>query len=68
MINGVRDMNKKLVIDSCGDCPFFDDEYYSYASTCRKLDRHIKRSASKDEIPVDCPLESTSDEADELRR
>jgi hypothetical protein len=41
-------------INSCDDCPYFDNEYYSYERFCNKLDRVI---ADTENIPEDCPLE-----------
>ena len=42
-----------VVIDTCSECPYYDNEYYSYEQHCGKLDKHT----SPDEIPEDCPLE-----------
>jgi hypothetical protein len=53
---------KKLVIDNCSDCPYFDNHYYSYNGICRatgvKIDRYI--------IPEDCPLEDTDEPKTDL--
>ena len=52
---------RKVVINSCDECPYFDNEYYSFNETCTKLDRIMKETTistlSYHPIPEDCPLE-----------
>lgn len=55
-------MNRVLIIDSCSDCPFFDNEYYNYSRECIKLDRKIEGEDEKYPIHEDCPLKKTSEE------
>ena len=43
---------KVVIIETCDDCPFFDDEYYDYRSFCTKLDVKIEGSG----VHPDCPL------------
>ena len=59
-------MNRRLVIDRCNNCPFFDNEYYDYSETCMKLDRKIAMDAEghHNVIPDDCPLTVTDEVAD----
>ena len=42
-------MGKKLVINTCDDCPFFDHIYNICSNTEVEIIRNI--------IPEDCPLE-----------
>ena len=59
-------MNRVVVIDSCSDCPFFDNEYYTYNAECDKLGRGIpvgEEDWSVYPIPDDCPLPATDEEA-----
>ena len=51
-------MAKKLIIDKCGSCTFFDNEYYGYEEECILLDRKIKREGVGEPYlpPNDCPL------------
>ena len=50
------------IINFCDECPHFDNEYYGYAETCKKLNRQIKRNTNTTgydnsyDIPDDCPL------------
>ena len=62
-----------LVIDSCENCYFFDDEYYDYNAVCTKLDRKIKMVECYKKlrgvywytaIPDDCPLRKTKESLD----
>ena len=60
-------MKKKAVvrgIESCDDCPFFDNEYYTYNAECELLnDRPIPSNRHGIYcIPDDCPLEDDTDE------
>ena len=62
-------MNRKLVIDKCDDCPFFDNVYWGYEETCRLLNRKIQQVDDSDSIlwlkypiPNDCPLEISDEE------
>lgn len=60
--------NRQLVIDSCRECPFFDNEYYEYMETCTKLKRVIpqeKKRPYRYVIPDDCPLPKTDAPADQ---
>lgn len=55
---------KIVEIDSCQDCPFFDNEYYMYAMTCVKLDRvmqYTPEGSYELPIPQDCPLETKAE-------
>jgi len=55
--------NKRLVvIESCCDCPNFNNSYDEYLETCDILKRKIKRKKKSMylyiyPIPNDCPLE-----------
>ena len=62
-------MNKKLVIDKCDDCLFFDNVYWGYEETCRLLNRKIQQVDDSDSklwlkhpIPNNCPLETSDEE------
>jgi hypothetical protein len=47
------------IIETCGDCPHFDNEYYNYSAECTKLRRKIGCNGSARDsytIPEDCPL------------
>jgi len=55
-------MNKTVVISSCGHCPYFDNFYYGYDSTCTLLGKVVADSSLRDTIDPGCPLESTDDE------
>lgn len=58
-------MNRRVIIEQCDQCPFFDNEYYGYDETCTKLDRKIKSNEHYEHnIPDDCPLHVTDEEAD----
>ena len=53
---------RKLIISCCDQCPHFNNEYYGYEETCRKLDRKIEKNNEMDyesrfPIPDDCPLD-----------
>jgi hypothetical protein len=50
--------NRICIIRYCDECPHFDNEYYGYEETCKKLNRKIKRNPNTIvyEIPDDCPL------------
>jgi len=55
-------MNKKLVIDKCDECPFFNNVYYGYEETCTLLDKKIKQVCELFyPIPNECPLETTDE-------
>jgi len=53
-------MSKIVKILSCDDCPYFDNEYYSYNEKCKKLNKVVdKRDEDGNRIiPEDCPLEN----------
>lgn len=59
--------NKLLIITSCGQCPNFDNEYYSYRCVCTLLKRDIGFNEDKDEftIPDDCPLTDAPEQTQE---
>lgn len=44
---------KTLIINACLDCPFYDNEYYSYNERCGLLKRIVDYSGP---VPEDCPL------------
>ena len=43
-----------VIIDTCEDCPHFDNQYWGFHETCKKLNRTIP---SPYDIPEDCPLD-----------
>jgi hypothetical protein len=47
-------VKKILIIDSCNDCPYFDNSYYDYARICDKL--HKVNKSNIFEILEECPL------------
>lgn len=56
-------MSRIAIIETCDDCPYFDNVYYAYKEKCTKLNRQIDlRDEGKGilqtvhEIPEDCPL------------
>ena len=49
-------MKKMVVFNECGWCPYYDNSYYHYMNECTLLEETIKG-----EIPVNCPLKSTSE-------
>ena len=64
-------MNKKVIISKCDNCPYFDNQYYTYEETCKLLDRKIPVVKEPNEylfskfirpIPDDCPLEDTDED------
>ena len=58
-------MSKQLIIDKCDDCLHFDNEYYDFSETCRKLDRMISGNRNYEhDIPCDCPLIEVNDDVD----
>ncbi len=46
-------MKKVVIIDSCSDCPYFDNSYYTYEQVCEKLN---KKNEHPSEILENCPL------------
>lgn len=55
-------MNKKLIINSCDDCVYFDNHYRDYNETCVILKRKMSIEQEEHyEIPIDCPLETTNE-------
>ena len=55
-------MNRILIISTCEQCSYFDNQYYGYHEVCKKLDRKIEKIGNDFIIPDDCPLEQTEDE------
>lgn len=50
-------MNRIVKINTCNDCPHFDNEYYDYEETCVLLNRRIPYGDNVERvIPEDCPL------------
>lgn len=61
-------MNKKIIIDDCNNCPFFDNDYYMYMEECLILKRQIKRTGDDIfNIPDDCPLKTTKEKVTDMR-
>ena len=57
--------NRKVVIASCADCQFFDNEYHDFLETCTKLSVRIVADRNGDfPIPDCCPLPKTEEELD----
>lgn len=56
-------MKKKLTITNCSDCPYFDNSYYDYSSTCSKLEKVNNDHMTT--ILEDCPLEDAKEEGNE---
>ncbi len=58
---------KKVIIDNCSNCPFFDNQYYGYHEICKVMGIKIER-ISEDfyRIPEDCPLEDTDEPKTDL--
>lgn len=57
-------MNKKVIIDSCNNCPYFDDAHYGYNETCTLLNRRIPHTTDLSytrAIPEDCTLDNTEE-------
>jgi hypothetical protein len=54
-------MKKVLIIDSCTDCPYFDNSYYDYNQICDKLN---KKNSNPSEILKDCPLKDAEYDED----
>jgi len=58
-------MTRIVVINTCDECPHFDNEYYDYEHTCRLLDRQHKTSEQNPNytyiIHDDCPLDDIQD-------
>lgn len=60
-------MPRLLIIDTCADCPNFNNEYPEYHEFCSMLQRKIKldydpkkgSASGKYLIPEDCPLPKT---------
>lgn len=58
--------NKKIVINCCNDCPFFDNKYWTYSRECVKLpEPYNVNNEYKDTILPDCPLETTDERVTE---
>ena len=58
-------MNRKtLIIDTCSDCPNFDNEYPDWDGRCFELDRQIPMGCVHNShlIPDDCPLKDVPEE------
>lgn len=60
-------MSKTIVIHSCDDCPYFDNQYYDYSEECGKSRRRIKRNPQSFSYPIpdDCPLGDVHDTAED---
>ena len=56
-------MAKKCVlkVETCDNCPHFDDEYSAGRRMCEKLCRRIE----EDGVPPDCPLPEFSEDFDD---
>jgi hypothetical protein len=57
-----------VIVEYCGECPFFDNEYYQYNETCEKLNRIIPSDGTRRgrfPIPPDCPLKDYHDQDSE---
>ena len=54
---------KIVIINTCDECPYFDNQYYSYEERCFELDRVIQYDDYDKfyPIPDDCPLSTPSD-------
>ena len=53
-------------VESCNDCPHFDNEYYTYNRECVLLNRCINSDRyGIHNIPKDCPLEDKGENCDE---
>ena len=52
-------MSKKCEIKTCSDCPYMDNEYYTYERDCMKLDKILDSDICDiyTEIYEGCPLE-----------
>lgn len=49
---------RKLIIDTCDQCPFFDNFYWEYNHKCTKLDEFLQQEDDySTKIPDECPLE-----------
>ena len=49
--------NRICIISFCDECPHFDNVYYGYDETCKKLNRKIVKNGDyRYDIPDDCPL------------
>jgi hypothetical protein len=60
---------RKLIINDCEKCYYFDNEYYHYSEECILLSRRIQRndsSSSHFPIPDDCPLQKTNEPITDL--
>lgn len=56
-------MGKKLVIHKCEDCPYFDNQYYTYERECTKLDQKNNVHGT---ILDNCPLEDENGFGEEI--
>jgi len=56
---GAGNMKKKLIINTCSECPYYDNEYYDFNQLCTRLERVIDPDLG---IPEDCPLETTDED------
>lgn len=54
--------NRKLVINNCNDCMYFDNQYYGYEERCARLNVKIIKSEFRVyPIPDVCPLLKTDE-------
>ena len=56
-------MSKICIIGRCSDCPYMDNEYYSYTRYCSLLDKTIKEDMCDihNEIYKECPLKDSEE-------
>lgn len=49
---------KRVVeIEFCSECKNFDNQYFGYNETCKRLHRKIEKNKEGEyQIPSDCPL------------
>jgi len=50
-------MEKTIVIKHCDNCPFFDNEYYTFNEECSKEHKRVPEGTDNNHpIPEWCPL------------
>lgn len=56
-------MNRIVEISLCDECPFFDNQYYTFNEKCKKLKRMIEVGENHYSFPIpdDCPLDVAND-------